>query len=149
MNPARVLRGRRIGPASAGQAVVELAITLPVLLLLILGLINLGLLINTQITLTQAAWEGARAGATLTNPANGDAEITGAVRGALIGLDPSRLQIEIDPTQDEAPRNQPWPLPRGFPLAVRLEYHLTLALPLAIQVPVRAEAVSRMEYQNP
>jgi hypothetical protein len=40
-------------------------------------------------------------------------------------------------------------LPRGYPLAVRLEYPLTMTLPLQVTVPVRAEAVSRMEYQNP
>jgi hypothetical protein len=132
-----------------GQAVVELAITLPVLLLLIIGLINVGLLVNAQITLTQAAWEGARAGATLTDPANGDAEISGAVRGALTGLDASRLRIEINPAQNEPPRNQPWPLPRGYPLTVRLQYRLALTLPFEIEVPLWAQAVSRMEYQNP
>ena len=39
-----------------GQAIVEFAVVLPILLLLMLGLINLGLLINAQIILTQAAW---------------------------------------------------------------------------------------------
>jgi Flp pilus assembly protein TadG len=43
-----------------GQAIVEFAVVLPILLLLMLGLINLGVLINAQIILTQAAWEGAR-----------------------------------------------------------------------------------------
>lgn len=132
-----------------GQAVVELAVFLPILLLLILGLINLGMLVNTQINLTQAAWEGARAGATVADPAHGDAEIIGAVRQAAIGLNRDTVRIEIDPMQNQPPRNQPWPLPRGQPLTVRLEYPLTLTLPMTISVPVRAQAVSRMEYQNP
>jgi hypothetical protein len=132
-----------------GQAVVELAVSLPILLLLILGLINLGMLVNTQINLTQAAWEGARAGATVADPAHGDAEIIGAVRQAAIGLNRDTVRIEIDPMQNQPPRNQPWPLPRGQPLTVRLEYPLTLTLPMTISVPVRAQAVSRMEYQNP
>ena len=61
--------------ACRGQAIVEFAVVLPILLLLMLGLINLGVLINAQIILTQAAWEGARAGTTL-NPSwgEGDAE---------------------------------------------------------------------------
>jgi hypothetical protein len=132
-----------------GQAVVELAVSLPILLLLILGLINLGMLVNTQINLTQAAWEGARAGATVADPAHGDAEIIGAVRQAAIGLNRDTVRIEIDPMQNQPPRNQPWPLPRGQPLTVRLEYPLTLTLPMTISVPVRAQAVSRMEDQNP
>lgn len=137
------------GPHDQGQAVVELAVTLPILLLLIVGLINLGMLVNAQIILTQAAWEGARAGATLVNPSRGDDEIIGAVRQAVIGLDPNTVQIDIVPRQDESPRNQPWPEPRGRPLTVHLAYRLTLALPLIVDVPVHAEAVSRMEYQNP
>jgi hypothetical protein len=132
-----------------GQSAVELAITLPVLLLVMLGLINLGILMVSQIVLTQAAWEGARAGATLTNPAQGDAEITGAVQAALAGVDAGRVEIDIDPTQGEFPRDQPGPLPRGRPLTVRLEYPLTMTLPFPVTVTLRAEAVSRMEYQNP
>ena len=132
-----------------GQSVVELAVALPVLLIVMLGMINLGILVNAQIILTQAAWEGARAGATLTDPANGDAEITGAVQAALTGLDAGAVLIEIDPDQTDYPRDQPGPLPRGHPLTVRLEYPLSMTLPFPVTVPLRAEAVSRMEYQNP
>lgn len=133
----------------AGQSVVELAITLPILLLLILGLVNLGILMQAQIVLTNAAWEGARAGATITDPAHGDDEIIGAVQRSLSGLDTSRVTIDIDPEQSEPPRNQPGPLPRGLPLTVSLEYRLTMSLPVSVTVPVRARAVSRMEYRNP
>jgi hypothetical protein len=134
---------------AAGQSVVELAITLPILLLLMLGLVNLGILMHAQIVLTNAAWEGARAGATITDPSHGDEEIIGAVQRSLSGLDASRVAIEIDPEQDEPPRNQPGPMPRGQPLAVGLEYRLTMSLPVVVEVPVRARAVSRMEYRNP
>jgi hypothetical protein len=143
------LSRRKAGPTQIAQSVVEFAITLPILLILILGLINLGLLVNAQVILTQAAWEGARAGATVADPARGDAEIVAAVKGAVTGLNADSVRIEIDPRQDEPPRNQPWPMPRGNPLTVRLEYDLNLSLPLTLQVPVRASAVSRIEYQNP
>jgi len=119
-----------------GQAIVEFAVVLPILLLLMLGLINLGVLINAQIILTQAAWEGARAGTTL-NPSlgEGDAEITGAV------------QASIHP--DEATRAaMSWPKPRGEPLTVRIAYPMNLALPLPITVTLGAEATSRIEYSN-
>lgn len=133
----------------AGQSVVELAITLPILLLLMLGLVNLGILMHAQIVLTNAAWEGARAGATITDPSHGDEEIIGAVQRSISGLDAALVTIDIDPEQDEPPRDQPGPMPRGRPLAVSLEYRLTMSLPLVIEVPVRARAVSRMEYRNP
>lgn len=133
----------------SGQAIVELAVVLPVLLLLTVGLVNLGLMISAQIELTQAAWEGARAGATIADPAGGDNEITGAVRAAVFVLEADELEIDIDPAHDEWPRSQPGPLPRGYPLTVRLHYLYPLRLPIAIEVPLEAQAVSRMEYQNP
>ena len=132
-----------------GQSAVELAITLPILLLLMLGLVNLGVLMHAQIVLTNAAWEGARAGATLTDPTHGDEEIVGAVRRSLSGLDSGRVTIAIEPEQDESPRDLPGPMPRGQPLSVSLEYRLTMSLPVLVEVPVRARAVSRMEYRNP
>jgi hypothetical protein len=85
----------------------------------------------------------------LTDPSNGDDEIAGAVLAALRGVDPTLVTIEIEPAQFDFPRDQPAPLPRGHPLAVRLEYTLPMALPVSVTVPLRAEAVSRMEYQNP
>jgi hypothetical protein len=133
-----------------GQAVVEFAIVLPILLLLILGLVNLGVLVNAQIILTQAVWEGARAGATLDpSTEDGDAIIQGAVRAALSGLtDPDAMTLEIAPSEAERDA-MPWPKPRGEPLTVRLEYPTTLSLPFPLTVRLRAQATSRIEYSNP
>jgi hypothetical protein len=132
------------------QAVVEFAIVLPVLLLLVLGLINLGVLVNAQIILTQAAWEGARAGATLDPDRDqGDARIRGAARNALSGLvDADAVTIEIIPEQ--AVRDaMPWPNPRGEALTVRLAYPISLTLPFPTTMTLGAEAISRIEYSNP
>lgn len=46
-----------------GAAAVEMAIVLPVLLLIVFGIIDMGRLMNQQIQLTEAAREGARVGA--------------------------------------------------------------------------------------
>lgn len=48
-----------------GQALVEFTLILPILILLILGIIEFGWLLNAQITLNSAAREGARVGAVL------------------------------------------------------------------------------------
>lgn len=54
-------RSRRLdGPRDSGAAAVEFALLLPVLLLLVFGMIDFGRILNAQITLTQAAREGAR-----------------------------------------------------------------------------------------
>lgn len=58
--------GRRWGLRSAGDrgvAAVEFALLLPLLLLIIFGLVDFGRALNAQITLTQAAREGARVAA--------------------------------------------------------------------------------------
>lgn len=131
-----------------GQALVEFAFVLPFLLLLMVAMIDFGILFYTQMTLTNAAWEGARAGATIVDPGQGDQEIIGAVQAAAFGLDKSRLAIEIDPTQDQAPRNQPFPAPRGEPLTITVGYQVVLSFP-ALKVPVKAQVVTQMEYHNP
>ena len=139
---------RRIWIKSKGQALAEFAFVLPVLLLLMVAIIDFGILFYTQMAVTNAAWEGARAGATIVDPVQGDQEIIGAVQAAAYGLDNSRLMIEIDPTQDEHPRDQPYPAPRGEPLTVTVQYQVELSFP-PLTLPVTGQVVTRMEYQNP
>ena len=130
------------------QTLVEFALVLPILLLLMVALIDFGVIMHAQIVVTNAAWEGARAGATIVNPKQGDEEIIGAIHRASYGLNMDNLEIDIDPEQDEAPRNQPFPAPRGKPLTVTVLYNIQLAFP-SINFPVSGKAVTMMEYQNP
>ena len=51
---------RKLDRGDSGAAVVEFALLLPLLLLLVLGILDFGRVYNAQITLTQAAREGAR-----------------------------------------------------------------------------------------
>jgi len=51
---------RARGPRDRGAVAVEFALLLPLLLLIVFGVIDFGRAINAQITLTQAAREGAR-----------------------------------------------------------------------------------------
>jgi hypothetical protein len=143
------MRLKRTSQISA-QAIVEFAVVLPLLLVLLLGLINLGVLVNAQIILTQAAWEGARAGAILNVEAEeADARIMGAVRDSLAGLsEQDKVFISIDP--DQAARGRmTWPLPRGEALTVSLKYPLRLGLPFPATINLSAQATSRIEYSNP
>jgi Flp pilus assembly protein TadG len=56
------LIGRRIWKDRDGQALVEFAIVLPILLLLLLGMMEFGLLLYNQQVITNASREGARFG---------------------------------------------------------------------------------------
>ena len=131
-----------------GQALVEFAFVLPILLLFMVAIIDFGIMFYSQMAVSNAAWEGARAGATIIDPSQGDQEITGAIHQAAYGLDISRLTIDIDPAQDEPPRNQSFPAPRGESLTITVIYNIELTFP-QITVPISGQAVTRMEYQNP
>ncbi len=54
--------------ADRGAAAVETAILMPLLLLLVFGILEFGLLLNTQIAVTEAAREGARAATVDSHP---------------------------------------------------------------------------------
>lgn len=56
----RSRRGRGPATADRGAAAVEFALLLPLLLFIVFGIIDFGRALNAQVTLTQAAREGAR-----------------------------------------------------------------------------------------
>lgn len=66
-------RVRRSGE-DQGSAAVEFALVLPVLMIILFGIIDFGRMLNTRITLSQAANEGARAVAVA-----GDEAATGVI----------------------------------------------------------------------
>lgn len=132
----------------SGQAIVEFAVILPLLLFLIVMILELTVLLSTQMILSNAAWEGARAGATLSNPTLGDSEIYGAVNNALYIVDLNQITIHIDPNQNEFPRNQPYPAPRGANLIVAVSYPVP-GLYFSGKVTLTGKAITTIEYQNP
>lgn len=70
-----------------GAAAVELALVLPILILLLFGIIEFGRAYNAKVTLTHAAREGARALAV------GDSDPIAVVRDAAPALDETKLDI--------------------------------------------------------
>lgn len=124
-----------------GQALVEMALVLPVLLLLLMGIIEFGRIFNASLVVTQAAREGARTGAV----GGSDEEILAAVRSAASGLDQKRLQVVIEPQESgDGTRN------RGDQLTVRVDYTVPLVTPLLSEFipdpyPLSALTVMRVE----
>lgn len=60
--------------SESGANAVEFALLLPVLIVLIFGILYGGIVLNGQLSVTQAAREGARFGATLPIPVGGGGE---------------------------------------------------------------------------
>jgi Flp pilus assembly protein TadG len=67
--------------ADRGAAAVELALVLPVLLLVLFGIIDFGRMLNAQLQLTEAAREGARAAALRQDPTSRVQTATGGLTG--------------------------------------------------------------------
>lgn len=83
------------GYGDRGQDLVEFALILPVLLLLLLGIMEFGIVIFTYDTIANAAREGARYGIIHHEPGD-DSDIEAATRRLTTGLDPAALGIDID-----------------------------------------------------
>jgi hypothetical protein len=94
-SPAAVTR--RAVPDDRGAAAVELALVLPVLLLILFGIIDFGRMLNTQITLTEAAREGARATAL---GLDAGPRVQRAVRGTPPAIDTTTCPTDADPGAD-------------------------------------------------
>lgn len=88
-------RVRRIVPSSIhggsgadrGATAVEFALLLPLLLLIVLGIVDFGRMLNAQVTLTQAAREGARL------VALGQPNVASRTQAAATGLSPVGVSI--------------------------------------------------------
>jgi Flp pilus assembly protein TadG len=122
--------GRR---SDRGQATAELALSLPVLVVMLLGLVQAGMLARDQILVTHAAREAARAAAVVDDRS--------AIERAAIEagpLDRHRLTVEV------GPRGAP-----GSRVTVDLAYVTSTRVPLLGQlvpdVTLRARASMRVE----
>jgi Flp pilus assembly protein TadG len=121
--------GRREG----GQATVEVALLLPLVATMLLGVVQVGLVVRDQVLVTHAAREGARSAA--VDPTV-DAARDGAEAGAR--LDPSRLDVDLGGSAEPGGR-----------LTVTVRYRSPTIVPLVGQLLgdrlLTAEATMRVE----
>jgi Flp pilus assembly protein TadG len=84
---------------NAGQAIVELALILPILLMLLIGIFEFGRAWNTKQVITDAAREGARL-AVVQNPDIDQNDVKGAIATALSrsGIPGAATTIAFDET---------------------------------------------------
>lgn len=94
---------RRRAARDRGAAAVEAALVLPLLLMLVFGIIDFGRMLNAQITVTEAAREGARAaslGSSAEARVNKVATNLGTVNTVPVGECPNDEVVEVDVTYD-------------------------------------------------
>ena len=117
---------------------VEFAIILPILLLLIMGIIEFGLIFNAYLTIQNASREGARYGITGAS----DTEITSLVISDCASLQSTDLTVNITPA--ETSRNS------GDTLVVSIKYNYHMITPIISSlfgnaVVLSAQTSMRME----
>lgn len=104
--------------AESGQATVELVLSLPVVLLAVLAVFQVGLVVNDRLLVTHAAREGARAAA--VEPTDAAAS---RAASAATGLDPARLTVTLAggrSTGDRVTVQVDYRSPTGVPLVGHL-----------------------------
>jgi hypothetical protein len=120
---------RGIGPTASdhGATTVELAIVLPVLLLLLIGIIDVGLSLNAYVTVTNASREAANYA--IVHPTAAPSAIASAALARSAPLVPARITVRA--TYYDGATFQPWPAaglpessptPRGIPIRVEVSY---------------------------
>jgi len=76
----------------------EFAIVAPILLLILMGIMQLGIVYNNWVTLTDAARAGARKGAVDRGASNPSGDVTTAVKNSAANLNLSNLGVSVTST---------------------------------------------------
>jgi len=105
-----------------GQSLVEFAILLPVLLLLIMGILEFGLMLNSYLTINNSAREGARLGVVVGSNLGSDTEISDLIKKISPNLNREDLTINIMPSL--AGRKS------GGTISVEVKYNYKLTIPI-------------------
>jgi Flp pilus assembly protein TadG len=106
-------RRRPAAASRSGQAMVEFALVVPLLLILLLGVVEFGRAWNVYQVITDAAREAARSAA-IDNPNVTQDSVLAVVQDALgrAGLDPAAAAVTLTGVDD----------PRGMPTTVSIRY---------------------------
>ncbi|CDF58760.1 TadE family protein [Thermobrachium celere] len=121
-----------------GQALIEFSIILPILLLIVMGIAEFGMILNSYLTIQTASREGARIGIIGAD----DNEIVQAVYKSTQSIDKRKINITITPSSTNRKS--------GDTLKVRVEYEYDLIIPiikniLGNKIELSAETSMRVE----
>lgn len=129
---------RRFMKNQKGQSIVELALVLPILLLLLFGIIEFGRVFNAYLIVTNASRDGVRQGVVGAS----DADIQYAVKNSVYILDQTKLTITIQPSETYRKH--------GDELKIHVEYPVKLYAPIISNftgdpIIVKADTTMRVE----
>jgi Flp pilus assembly protein TadG len=100
-----------------GQTMTELALVLPILVVLVLAIAQFGVAFNNYVTLTDAARAGARVGAVSRSSSNPSSACVSAARNAAGGLSQSNLNVSC---------SSPWTIGSNVTVSASYPYSISL-----------------------
>lgn len=127
------MRKRRSG--AKGQATVELAMVLPILIWLLIGLVDMARMANAYLIIQHASREAVRLGITGAS----DTQVSARALNSATTLEPTRLTITVTPA---GTRNT------GSDITVRIRYRYQVLALMGIigsEVPLEAQLTARVE----
>ncbi len=101
-----------------GQSLTEFALVLPVLLIILAGVLDLGRLYYAYMAVTDAAAEGAAYAAIYPDDTAGIYARAQEASGGLIEIDPDMVEVTLPPT-----------VQAGAPVVVTVSYEFTMLTP--------------------
>lgn len=119
-----------------GQSLLELSFTLPVLLLLLIGVTEVGNAINSYITVVDAGRDGARLG---SKGSASDDEIK-----SLVVTEMDRLANDVDPVSDITVERDIVPGSSSIRVTVCYDHPLIIGIPMVTSDPFRMCSSSTM-----
>jgi Flp pilus assembly protein TadG len=132
--------GRRGGRARRGQALVEFALVLPLLLMLVIGVFEFGRAYNVYQVITDAAREGART-AVVADPSTTQDSVLTTIRNALgrAGLNSSSATIGLTG----------WRTGTGTPATVTIQFPYTFVFlrPFTRLAPITLQTAFSMRNE--
>lgn len=122
-----------------GQSLVEFAILLPILLLLLMGILEFGIMLNSYLTINNSAREGARLGIV----AGSDLEINQLIATISPNLDSGNIIVNITPSEGNRIS--------GGTLTVEVIYNYQVTIPIISNilndvVVLKAKTSMRIEW---
>ena len=132
-----LIRMKRLINENRGQALVELALIMPILIMLLFGIIEFGRVFNAYLIVNNASREGARTASVGAD----NLTIINKVKQTVPNLDQSKLSVEILPLSNRK---------RGEPVTVTVKYSIKLYAPLVDialtnPMPVTNQTTMRVE----
>lgn len=112
-----MLRLRSFLKSNRGQSLVEMAIILPVLLMLIFGMVEFGRILSSYLIMENLSRDAARYGVV----GHTDTEILNLVSAQNPGLDTTILDVDINPGGNRT---------RGTALTITLNYSVNIIAPI-------------------